>query len=94
MGFLGSTLIAMVTRVSSGHGGRTLAADNIVWRLFWVLQAAVLARVTAAVLAAFGVDGAMPLIAVAAVGWCAACAAWALRYGHWYGTPRTDGRPG
>ena len=94
MGFLGSTLIAMATRVSSGHGGRTLAADAIVWRLFWVLQAAVLARVAAAMLAAFAIDAAMPLIAAAAVAWGSACAAWALRYGRWYGTPRSDGRPG
>jgi uncharacterized protein involved in response to NO len=94
MGFLGSTLVAMATRVSSGHGGRTLAADDTVWRLFWVLQAAVFARVAAALLAAAAVDGAMALIAVAAVGWSAVCAAWALRYGRWYGTPRADGRPG
>ena len=94
MGFLGSTLIAMATRVSSGHGGRSLAADDVVWRLFWVLQAAVLARVVAAVLAASGIEGAMSLIAAAAVAWCAVCAAWAIRYGRWYGRPRADGRPG
>lgn len=94
LGFLGSTLIAMATRVSSGHGGRTLAADDIVWRLFWVLQAAALTRVAAGVLAALGMQGAMPLIAAAALGWCAVCAAWALRYGRWFGMPRADGRPG
>lgn len=94
MGFLGSTLIAMVTRVSCGHGGRTLTADDVVWRLFWVLQAAVLARVVAAVFAATGSPGASPLIAAAALGWGGVCVAWALRYGRWYGTPRVDGRPG
>jgi len=94
MGFLGSTLVAMATRVSSGHGGRTLAADDIVWLLFWVLQAAVVARVVAGVLAAGGIAGAMSLIAAAAVTWGAVCVAWALRYGRWYGTPRADGRPG
>jgi uncharacterized protein involved in response to NO len=94
MGFLGSTLIAMATRVSCGHGGRTLAADDIVWRLFWVLQAAVLARVVAGMMAATGVGGAMTVIAAAAIAWGAACAAWALRYGRWYGMPRSDGRPG
>jgi len=94
MGFLGSTLIAMATRVSAGHGGRTLAADDLVWVVFWVLQAAVVARVVAGVLSASGVAGAMPLIAAAAVTWGVVCAAWALRYGRWYGTPRADGRPG
>jgi uncharacterized protein involved in response to NO len=94
MGFLGSTLIATATRVSSGHGGRTVAADRVVWSLFWVLQCTVLARVAAAVLAASGSGGAVSLIAVAAVGWCVVCVAWALRYGRWFGTPRPDGRPG
>jgi uncharacterized protein involved in response to NO len=65
-----------------------------VWRLFWVLQAAVLARVIAAVFSAAGIVGATPLIAAAAVGWSAVWAAWALRYGRWFGTPRADGRPG
>src|SRR5262249_19029258 len=30
MGYLGSTLVAMATRVMCGHGGRTLVADNVV----------------------------------------------------------------
>jgi uncharacterized protein involved in response to NO len=94
IGFLGSTLLAMVTRVSCGHGGRTLTADDFIWRLFWVLQAAALVRVAAAILSAAGVPGTMSLIALAALGWCAVCVGWALRYGSWYGTPRADGRPG
>jgi uncharacterized protein involved in response to NO len=87
LGFLGSTLIAMATRVSAGHGGRAVAADDIVWRLFWVLQAAALTRVAAGMFAALGLQGAMPLLAAAALGWCAVCSAWALRYGRWFGTP-------
>ncbi|MBI3369252.1 MAG: NnrS family protein [Burkholderiales bacterium] len=94
MGFLGSTLLAMVSRVSAGHSGRPLAADNAVWCLFWALQVAALARVVAAVLAANGSPGAMPLIATAAVVWSAVCITWAARYTRWYGTPRADGRPG
>ncbi|HEX6362529.1 MAG TPA: NnrS family protein [Albitalea sp.] len=94
VGFLGSTLIAMATRVSTGHGGRAVAADAIAWTLFWSLQAVALTRVAAAVLAAVGSTLAMPLVAAAAVGWCAVWAAWAARYGRWYGRPRPDGRPG
>lgn len=94
MGFLGSTLVAMVTRVSCGHGGRTLAADNFVWRLFWLLQLGVVARVVAALVSAFGAAGGETFIALAALTWAACCAAWALRYGRWYGRPRLDGRPG
>ena len=94
MGFLGSTLIATTTRVSSAHSGRAVAADDFVWRLFWVLQLAVLARVAAGVAAALGKAVAQPLVVAAAIAWGAVCVAWALRYGRWYGTARADGRPG
>ena len=89
-GFMGSTLFAMVARISAGHGGRTVAADDFVWRLFWLLQFAVIARVGAALWPP--ATGA--LLAVAAVSWAVASGAWALRYARWYGTPRADGRPG
>jgi uncharacterized protein involved in response to NO len=94
MGFLGSTLIAMVTRVSCGHGGRALVADDLVWRLFWLLQLAVVARVGAALVSSVGAVGADGWIAVAALAWAACCGGWALRYGRWWGRPRFDGRPG
>jgi uncharacterized protein involved in response to NO len=87
MGFLGSTLLSMVTRVTCGHSGRTLVADDFVWRVFWVLQLAVVVRVGAAVLAAAGGAGAGGLLALAAVGWCAVSVCWAGRYGRWYGLP-------
>jgi uncharacterized protein involved in response to NO len=94
MGYLGSTMLAMVTRVSCGHGGRTLVADDFIWRLFWVLQAAVVLRLLAAVFARLDGVWALALVSAAAVGWAGVCCAWALRYGHWFGTPRPDGRPG
>jgi len=89
MGFLGSLTIAMVTRVSCGHSGRALVADDPVWALFWLLQAAVGVRLLAAV------QG-LPLwlTALAALLWAAVVIAWALRYGNWYGRPRIDGQPG
>ncbi len=97
MGFLGSTLVAMATRVSSGHGGRSVAADDFAWALFWLLQFAVVARIAAGVLE--GIGGAafaagLPLTIVAAFAWAGACGAWALRYGGWFGRARIDGRPG
>lgn len=89
MGFLGSIMIAMVTRVSCGHSGRALVADNLVWGLFGALQAVVGIRLLAAV------DG-MPawLTLLAAFGWAAVVIIWGLRYGNWYGRPRIDGKPG
>ncbi len=87
MGFLGSTLVAMVTRVSAGHSGRTRAVDTPAWLLFWGLQAAVLGRIMSDV-------AGWPLLAGAAVAWAAALLPWGLRHLHWYGRPRIDGRPG
>jgi uncharacterized protein involved in response to NO len=90
MGYLGSTLLAMATRVASGHSGRPLVADNIAWSLFWTLQAAVLLRLAAALWPA----AATPLLLAAVSGWVMAMAGWSLRYGRWLGRPRADGRPG
>lgn len=90
MGFLGSTMFAMTTRLSSGHGGRPVAADNTAWTLYWILQTAVLLRVTAALWPVAGT----PLTLMAVFAWTAATGAWAIRYGRWFGRPRLDGRPG
>ena len=89
MGFLGSIMIAMVTRVSCGHSGRALVADNFVWALFWGLQVVVGVRLLAAVQ---GVP--MGWTALAALLWAAVVTAWALRYANWYGRPRIDGKAG
>ncbi|MBP6899068.1 MAG: NnrS family protein [Burkholderiaceae bacterium] len=90
MGYLGSTLLAMATRVAAGHSGRTLAADNWAWMMFWVLQVGIAARLAAALWPAM----ATPLTLFAAQCWLAALGAWALRYGRWFLRPRADGRPG
>ena len=90
MGYLGCTLVAMITRVAAGHSGRPLAVDGLAWALYLLLQAAVLARVAAALWPAAAT--ALTLAAIAA--WAVACSTWALRYGGWMGRPRVDGRPG
>jgi uncharacterized protein involved in response to NO len=90
MGYLGSTLFAMATRVAAGHSGRPLAADNMAWSIYWVVQSAVVLRLTAV----FFADSSMWLLVTAVALWAAACAAWALRYGNWMGLPRLDGKPG
>lgn len=90
MGYLGCTMLAMVTRISSGHGGRKESADNLVWWLYWVLQAAVILRASAAMADALS----QSLTLAAVVAWCMAMVGWAVRYGFWFGTPRPDGRDG
>jgi uncharacterized protein involved in response to NO len=94
MGFLGSTLLAMVTRISSTHRGGTLAADDLAWRLFWILQLATVARLAAAFVSGASASWGTALVGTAALGWAGALAAWGLRHLHWYGTPRPDGRAG
>lgn len=89
MGFLSSTLLAMVTRVASGHSGRALVADATVWGLFWVLQAAVLLRIAGTVPGASGL-----WLAAAALTWTGVVLVWGGRLMNWFGRPRSDGRPG
>lgn len=88
VGFLGSTLLAMATRVASAHSGRAVAADDVAWRLHLVLQLAAVSRVTAALWPAVGAV----LTLVAVLAWCGAMGGWAWRYGGWLGRPRADGR--
>jgi uncharacterized protein involved in response to NO len=90
MGFFGTVTLAMVTRVTAGHGGRQLVADNLTWSLFWTLQAAVLVRVLVDALPA----QASWLTLAAIVLWCAALLPWAARNLSIYLRARADGRPG
>ena len=90
MGYLGSTMYTMVTRVSSGHGGRKEPADNTAWLLYFVLQVAVILRISAAIIDTYS----QTLTLAAAVAWCVVMSSWAVRYGVWFGTPRPDGRDG
>lgn len=88
MGFLGSLIVAMVTRVSCGHSGRKLLADNLVWGTFWALQLATVLRIGAA----FGFTPVLLLAALTV--WLLALLPWALRLCGWYGVPRVDGKEG
>ena len=91
MGCLGSLMLAMVTRVACGHGGRALVADRLSWSAFLLLQLATLLRIAAAVAPPAGVGG---LTAATAGLWLLAVGPWGLRLLRWYGQPRPDGRPG
>jgi uncharacterized protein involved in response to NO len=91
MGFLGSTMVAMVTRVSCGHGGRSLVADDYVWRLFLALQGAVVLRVAAELVPTAASGWAL---ALAGLVWAAVMVPWSWRHMGWYGRTRLDGKPG
>lgn len=89
VGFFGSMLVAMVTRVTHGHSGRPLRMGPIPWFTFLAVQAVALVRVADAL------DGAGPwALTLTAMGWVLAFLPWVLRAGWIYLTPRRDGRPG
>lgn len=90
MGCLASLTLAMVTRVSCGHSGRALVANDGVWALFWTLQVATLMRIAA--------SAASPLspwlLPATALTWLVVVTLWGSRLGAWYGRVRADGKPG
>jgi uncharacterized protein involved in response to NO len=90
IGCLGSLLLAMVTRVSCGHGGRTLVADDFIWAAFLGLQGVAVLRLAALLWPA----SSGWLVPAAALGWWLVMGAWSLRLLRWYLRPRVDGRPG
>jgi uncharacterized protein involved in response to NO len=88
IGFASSLLMAMVTRVTCGHSGATLAADALTWRLFALLQLTAIVRVVVETFP--GRSG----LAVAGLLWAAAFVPWCFKYAPVYWRPRADGRPG
>lgn len=91
VGFFGSVLVAMVSRVTLGHSGGKLVADRLTWGLFLLLEGVVLVRLGAE-LAPPSVAPGLMLLAV--LGWLGIFIAWAWRYMPIYLRPRSDGRPG
>ena len=90
MGCLASLMLAMVTRVSCGHSGRALVADNLTWALFCLLQLATLLRIGAAAQSPF----AAWVLLGAVLTWASVMGVWGVRLGSWYGRLRADARPG
>lgn len=88
IGYFGSLVVAMVTRVTQGHSGRPLQMGAIPWLSFCLLQAVVLLRVVAEL------KPDQAWMALAAVGWLLALLPWVLRSLWIYLRPRLDGRTG
>jgi uncharacterized protein involved in response to NO len=89
VGFFGSLLVAMVTRVTQGHSGRPLEFGGVATFAFVVIQCTCVVRIAAEL-----VPDALEWQALAAIGWLLAFLPWVLRSGWIYLTPRADGRPG
>jgi uncharacterized protein involved in response to NO len=93
IGYFGSMLVAMVTRVTQGHSGRPLEMGKVAWLCFALLQVVVLLRLYAEF---GGGENFNPYfwLVIAAYGWLVAFAPWVLRSAWIYLTPRVDGKPG
>jgi uncharacterized protein involved in response to NO len=90
IGFFGSMLLGMASRVSLGHSGRALKADGLIWSLFWLVQASALVRMLPDLLQA----APYWLIVAAALLWLIAFGLWSGRHAPWYWCARADGKPG
>ena len=89
IGFFGSLLVAMVTRVSQGHSGRPLRLGGAAAFAFTVIQLTVLVRI--------GAELAPDILAwhsAAGLLWLLAFLPWVLRSAWIYLTPRADGKAG
>src|SRR6185295_1703518 len=89
VGFFGSLLVAMVTRVTQGHSGRPLVLGKVAAFAFVVIQLVTMTRITAEL-----VPDALGWQAAAAVSWIVAFLPWVLRSAWIYLSPRVDGHPG
>ncbi|WP_297829221.1 NnrS family protein [Thermomonas sp.] len=89
IGFFGSLLVAMVTRVTQGHSGRPIEMPAVGWFAFALLQLVALTRI-----AAEAAPDTYVWQTVAAAGWLIAFLPWALRSLSIYLHPRADGKPG
>uniref|UniRef100_UPI002C8743A6 NnrS family protein n=1 Tax=Dokdonella sp. TaxID=2291710 RepID=UPI002C8743A6 len=89
IGFFGSMLVAMVTRVTQGHSGRPLEMGRIPWLTFILLQGVVLIRLFAELSANMAL-----WLVIAAWAWLVAFLPWVVRSLRIFTTPRIDGKPG
>jgi len=89
IGFFGSLLVAMVTRVTQGHSGRPLQLGKVAAFAFVMIQLVCVTRIIGEV-----APDPMAWQAVSACGWLLAFFPWVLRSLDIYLTPRIDGKPG
>lgn len=89
IGFFGSLLVAMVTRVTQGHSGRPLVLGKVAAFAFITLQLVAITRIVAEF-----VPDSLAAQAIAAIGWLVAFVPWVLRSTWIYCTPRVDGGNG
>lgn len=93
VGYFTATTVAMVSRVSLGHAGRALEADQLTWISFLAVLGVAAIRVASDVaLLPWGLR--VALLIVAALAWLTVLIPWTARYAPIYLRPRADGKPG
>lgn len=91
VGFFTGMVVAMASRVTLGHSGRALEADDLTWRVLLGVNIAAVLRIAAefAPGAASGI-----LNSLAAATWLVSFLLWAWLYAPMYMRRRVDGKPG
>ena len=92
IGFIAGMTVAMASRVTLGHSGRPLAADDFTWACFLGVSVTAALRIAAEVPALN--PPVLSLNLVAAIAWLACLTPWVLRHAPMYLRPRADGKPG
>lgn len=90
IGYAASMILAMASRVTLGHSGRALVADQATWLIFVSFQGAVIARIAFELLP----DHSLVALYTAAAIWLGCYGAWAYKYAPYFWQPRIDGRDG
>jgi len=86
IGFLTSMIVAMASRVTLGHSGRTLSADTLTWAVLIGVNASAVLRIAGELVPPV----ANWLSVLAALVWLAALLPWVWRYLPMYLQPRVD----
>lgn len=84
IGYLGGTMVAMVTRVTVTQAGRSRAVDRWVIVLYIALQVAAASRVAAALWPTVASQG---WLIAAGSAWSVVALGWIARYGRWLARP-------
>jgi uncharacterized protein involved in response to NO len=92
IGLIAGMTLAMASRVSLGHSGRALVADNLVWLACWGLHFSALLRVLGDLPATS--ELLIPTNLWAALLWLVSVIPWVARFAPIYLRPRVDGHPG
>src|SRR3989344_4233320 len=91
IGFFTGMVVAMASRVTLGHSGRALEANDLTWRVLFGVNIAAVLRIVAEFLP--GTVGGI-LNALAAAAWLLSFLLWGRLYAPMYLRPRIDRQPG